>query len=218
MIPSTVGQAAGRTAKRAAGRVAGGATARGLACGLAGTSAMTLTAALYARLRGETDRILDYDTSEHVAIAAATVLRVHPRSDTGERALFHLVHWGYGSAVGIAYQAIRHAVPSRPAAASVFFTGCQTMAFVLFPLLGRTPPPWRWRRDVIAISLLQHAVYAATVDLTDRALGPEVRDPGSGSSLAGPAGPDSAGRPRRVTTQAGQGLRGASRCPGCGAA
>jgi hypothetical protein len=220
MIPSPAARAVLRRAvlRRAVRRAAGTAPVRGLACGLAGTSAMTLTAALYARARGETDRILDYDASEHVVIAAATVLRVRPRGAPGERALFHLVHWGYGSAVGIAYEAIRRAVPSRSAASAIFFTGCQTMAFTLFPLLGGTPPPWRWRPDVIAVSLLQHAVYSATVDLTDRAFRQETGEPWSRSSIADPAGPDSAARPRRVIKRAGQGLPGGARCRGCGAA
>jgi hypothetical protein len=55
---------------------------------------MTFTAPVYARLRAEIDRIIDYDTSEHVVITAATVLRVHPGGAAPERALLHLVHWG----------------------------------------------------------------------------------------------------------------------------
>ena len=31
-----------------------------------------------------------------------------------------------------------------------------TATFSLFPLLGRTPPPWRWKRDVLATSLGTH--------------------------------------------------------------
>jgi hypothetical protein len=200
------------------GHPAAHAAVRGLACGLTGTAVMTLTAALYARLRGETDRVIDYDTSEHVAIAAATVLRVHPRDDLGRRALFHLVHWGYGSAVGLAYEALGHAVPARTAATAIFFTGCQTMAFALFPLLGRTPPPWRWRADVVAVSLLQHALYAATVDLTHRALGGARGNVPLPSSLTAPAGPDSPAHPRTVLVWAGQGLRRPANCHGCGAA
>jgi hypothetical protein len=195
------------------------ATARGLACGLTGTAVMTLTAACYARLRGETDHILDYDTSEHVAIAAGTVLRVHPRGASCRRTLFHLVHWGYGSAVGIAYEAIARAAPTRHAASAIFFTGCQSMAFALFPLLGRTPPPWRWRADVIAISLLQHAFYAATVDLTHQALsGGRPADILPRASLAAPAGPDRPVRPRSVPMRACQRERRALDCHGCGSA
>ena len=31
----------------------------------------------------------------------------------------------------------------------------------LFPLLGRTPPPWRWQPDVLATSFGTHVAYVA---------------------------------------------------------
>lgn len=37
----------------------------------------------------------------------------------------------------------------------------------LFPVLGRTPPPWRWLPDVIATSIGTHAAYMLTVALVD---------------------------------------------------
>jgi hypothetical protein len=42
--------------------------------------------------------------------------------------------------------------------------------FSLFPLLGRTPPPWRWPADVMATCLGTHAAYVTAVALTDDAL------------------------------------------------
>jgi hypothetical protein len=33
----------------------------------------------------------------------------------------------------------------------------------LFPLLGRTPPPWRWPPSVIATAFATHAAYVAAV-------------------------------------------------------
>jgi hypothetical protein len=42
-----------------------------------------------------------------------------------------------------------------------------TATFVLFPLLGRTPPPWRWPRGYIATCVLTHAAYAVTVGGVD---------------------------------------------------
>jgi hypothetical protein len=38
---------------------------------------------------------------------------------------------------------------------------------ILFPLLGRTPPPWRWPASVIATSLGTHAAYVLTVAIVD---------------------------------------------------
>jgi uncharacterized membrane protein YagU involved in acid resistance len=45
-----------------------------------------------------------------------------------------------------------------------------TATFSLFPLLGRTPPPWRWPRDVMATSIGTHFVYVATVAVVDAGL------------------------------------------------
>jgi hypothetical protein len=46
------------------------------------------------------------------------------------------------------------------------------MAFacMMFPALGDTPPPWRWRNDVIVTSAFQHLVYAAITTAVLRAL------------------------------------------------
>jgi hypothetical protein len=33
----------------------------------------------------------------------------------------------------------------------------------LFPLLGRTPPPWRWPKSVVATAFGTHAAYVAGV-------------------------------------------------------
>ncbi|WP_433800350.1 hypothetical protein [Actinomycetospora sp. CA-084318] len=153
----------------------------GVLAGAAGTAAMTTTGRLYrevyARRRGkapsEITEILDYDDSDHVVIAASTLLRGvtgrAPESPGARRALFWLVHWGYGSAVGAAHAELRHRL-GEPAAGIAFFVGCQTMALSLFPVLGDTPVPWRWTPRLMTVSVLQHVVYAAGVAAADHAL------------------------------------------------
>ena len=42
-----------------------------------------------------------------------------------------------------------------------------TATLTLFPLLGRTPPPWRWGSAVMATSVGTHAVYVAAVAAVD---------------------------------------------------
>jgi hypothetical protein len=42
-----------------------------------------------------------------------------------------------------------------------------TATFSLFPLLGRTPPPWRWPPDVIVTCLGTHAAYVTCVAVAD---------------------------------------------------
>ena len=41
---------------------------------------------------------------------------------------------------------------------------------VVVPALGAAPPPWRWSRVDMAVSLLHHGVYAATVEGSGRLL------------------------------------------------
>ncbi|MDD7925934.1 hypothetical protein [Actinomycetospora chibensis] len=152
--------------------------ARGVVCGAVGTGAMALTARLHRELHArrhgirvdeieEIEEILDYDDSEHVVIAASTLLQ-HvigwaPRSERGRRTLFWLVHWGYGSTVGVGHLALRRVLGREPGPGLAFFAGCQTMALGLFPVLGETPPPWRWERHLLVTSTVQHAVYAGGV-------------------------------------------------------
>lgn len=133
----------------------------GLLAGLAGTTAMTATTWCERRLRPGLDHPVDFDVSGAPVQAASRVLHLSPRTAAERRALFALVHWGYGSLVGVAHTALRRRLAPEPLATAVFYGGVQTMAFVLLPALGGTPPPWAWRRDVLASSLAQHAVYAA---------------------------------------------------------
>jgi hypothetical protein len=56
----------------------------------------------------------------------------------------------------------------EPAATIAFGSVLMAATFSLFPLLGRTPPPWRWHRDALATSVFTHALYATAVGYTDR--------------------------------------------------
>lgn len=148
---------------------------RGVVGGAVGTGAMALTARLHRELHArrdgirvdEIEEILDYDDSEHVVIAASTLLQ-HvigwaPRSIRDRQALFWVVHWGYGSAVGVGHVGLQRLLGREPWPGLAFFVGCQTMALGLFPVLGETPPPWHWERRLLVTSMVQHAVYAGGV-------------------------------------------------------
>ena len=126
---------------------------------------MTATLWLEKRVRKGLTRPVDYDASGHVVTAASTILHWSPATDSQRRALFLLVHWGYGSATGLMFPLLRRATGSRRAAAILFYLSCQMMAMILFPTAGKTTPPWRWRADTIASSLVQHGIYAATVTI-----------------------------------------------------
>lgn len=159
----------------------------GVLAGVAGTAAMATTGRayreVYAWRRGMTPdditETLDYDHSDHVVVAASTILqRVvgwAPRNPGSRRKLFWLVHWGYGSVVGVAHAELRHRLGSEPAAGTAFFLGCEVMALGLFPVLGGTPVPWRWGTRLLTVSLVQHAVYAGAVAGADAALDRRAR-------------------------------------------
>jgi hypothetical protein len=49
----------------------------------------------------------------------------------------------------------------------VFGATLMTATFSLFPLLGRTPPPWRWEPDVLATSVGTHVAYMLGVAFVD---------------------------------------------------
>jgi hypothetical protein len=130
---------------------------------------MSLALAAETALRPASEGPVDYDASEHVVIAAANAFgRRPPRSARGRRRVFAIVHWGYGSAVALAYEPLRRGLRSETEAAVVFYLGCQAMALTLFPTLGDTPPPWRWRRELLISSFTVHALYVATVAAVSR--------------------------------------------------
>ncbi len=135
---------------------------RGGLAGLAGTAAMTASYGVERRLRHSHGGPLDYDDSTTPAHAAMVVLRIQTLDERRQRQLGDLVHWGYGSAMGVPRELLgRHLSPGR--ATLAYWAGLMVMTGALFPLLGGTPPPWRWKRGVIVTSVLQHAVYAAAV-------------------------------------------------------
>lgn len=134
----------------------------GLTAGLVATTAMNLGYAAERQLRRNVEGPLDYDDSNVPVLVAARLLRRSELSPAASRALGFAVHWGYGSLVGLA--AVPLARRFRPVTATAgYWAGIMVMACALFPLLGDTPPPWRWRNDVIVTSAVQHLVYAASV-------------------------------------------------------
>lgn len=132
---------------------------RGVAAGFLGTSAMTLSAA--AQRRWRPNHPVDYDAGEAPVVAAAKVLRYQPKTPGERRAMFALVHWGYGSLVGVGQLALLRGLRREPAATAVFFLSVEAMALTLLPTLGDTPPVGQWPADVLGLSLVQHGVYAA---------------------------------------------------------
>jgi hypothetical protein len=79
------------------------------------------------------------------------------------------LRWGYGSAFGLWHGLLRRQI-AEPWATVAFGATLMTATLTLFPLLGGTPPPWRWPRGFLATSLATHTIYAVTVGVVDDGL------------------------------------------------
>jgi hypothetical protein len=141
---------------------------RSVCAGAAGTAALTLAYAAERRLRPSHEGQLDYDDSLVPGQIVASVMHLPHVTAREDRDLGLALRWGYGSAFGLLHGVLRRRV-GEPWASAVFGGTLMTATVTLFPLLGRTPPPWRWPRDVMATSLGTHAAYVAAVAAVDDA-------------------------------------------------
>jgi hypothetical protein len=55
----------------------------------------------------------------------------------------------------------------EPRASLGFFATLMTATLSLFPILGRTPAPWRWPRDTIATAVGTHVAYVAGLAIAE---------------------------------------------------
>lgn len=142
---------------------------RSILAGTAGTAAMTLTYAAEHRLRRRR-RSLDYDDSLVPGRIVASIMHLGHVTSREDDDLGLALRWGYGSAFGLWHGALRRRL-AEPWASIIFGGTLLGATWSLFPLLGRTPPPWRWPADVFLTCLGTHAVYVVTVATVDDALG-----------------------------------------------
>jgi hypothetical protein len=112
---------------------------------------MTLAYAAERRLRSGRRGPLDYDDSLVPGQIVASVMHLPHVTAREDRDLGLLLCWSYGSAFGIWHGLLRRGMP-EPWASTLFGSTLMSATFSLFPLLGRTPPPWRWPPDVMATS------------------------------------------------------------------
>lgn len=134
--------------------------------GAAGTAAMTLAYATERRMRRRTPGPLDYDDSLVPGEIVAGIMHLSSVTDRDEHELGLALRWGYGSAFGIWHGLLRRTLP-EPWASCAFGATLMTATLTLFPLLGRTPPPWRWPASVIATAFGTHAAYVVAVAAVD---------------------------------------------------
>ena len=142
---------------------------RSVLAGTAGTAALTLAYSTERRLRPRHAGPLDYDDSLVPGRIVASVMHLPHVTNKEDWELGMLLRWSYGSAFGLLHGLLRRRV-REPWAASAFGGTLMTFTLTLFPLLGRTPPPWRWERDVVATCVGTHAAYVLSVAAADNAM------------------------------------------------
>ena len=141
---------------------------RSVIAGAAGTTTMTLAYAAERRLRASRTGPLDYDDSLVPGKIVASIMHLPHVTDREDHELGLALRWGYGSAFGLMHGLLRHRL-REPWAAGVFGGMLMSATVTLFPLLGRTPPAWRWPADVLATSVGTHVAYVTAVAVVDDA-------------------------------------------------
>ena len=139
---------------------------RSVLAGTAGTATMTLAYATERRLRSRVRGPLDYDDSLVPGQIVGSVMHLPHVTAREAHELGLILRWSYGSAFGLWHGVLRRHVP-EPWASVLFGGTLMSATLSLFPLLGRTPPPWRWPADVIATSFGTHVAYVAGVAAVD---------------------------------------------------
>jgi uncharacterized membrane protein YagU involved in acid resistance len=126
---------------------------------------MTLVYAGERRLRGS-EKPLDYDDSLVPGQIVAGIMHLPHASAREDHELGLILRWSYGSVFGLLHGVLRRRLP-EPWASAAFGGVLMTATLTLFPLLGRTPPPWHWPPDVIATSVGTHVAYVIGVAVVD---------------------------------------------------
>jgi hypothetical protein len=142
---------------------------RSVVAGAAGTTALTLAYAAERRLRKAHRGQLDYDDSLVPGQIVASVMHLPHVTNREDHELGVTLRWSYGSAFGLMH-GLLHRNLREPWASAVFGGMLMSATLTLFPLLGHTPPPWRWPADVLATSVGTHAAYVTAVAVADDAV------------------------------------------------
>ncbi len=140
---------------------------RSVLAGTAGTAALTLSYKLEHRLRRVgSEHPLDYDDSLVPGQIVASIMHLPHVTAREENELGLVLRWSYGSAFGLWHGVLRRRL-GEPIASAAFFGTLISATLSMFPLLGRTPPPWRWPPDVLATAIATHLAYVLAVASVD---------------------------------------------------
>lgn len=139
------------------GRLAAGA-GRGLVAGMIGTAAMTVSSTIESKVRKRPPSTVPSDVG-------GRVLGVKPRGPEEKERFSNLMHWQYGSSLGLLRAALGGAMRD-PWAGAAFFGIVWAGELIMVPQLSaETPPVTEWELTDVAIDGWHHLVYAAATSL-----------------------------------------------------
>lgn len=130
---------------------------------------MTLAYAAERKLRPRVSGPLDYDDSLVPGQIVAGIMHLPHVTAREEDELGLALRWSYGSVFGLWHRFLRSKV-GEPLASAAFGATLMSATLTMFPLLGRTPPPWRWPPSVLATACGTHAAYVGAVAAVDATL------------------------------------------------
>jgi hypothetical protein len=139
---------------------------RSLLGGTAGTAVLSLSYRLAHRLSPRHHGPMDYDDSLVPGQIVVSILHLPQVSAREEEDLGLLLRWSYGSAFGLWHGLLRRRL-REPWASVAFGATLISATLTMFPLLGRTPSPWRWPRGYLATSMATHVAYVVAVASVD---------------------------------------------------
>lgn len=141
---------------------------RGVISGGVATATMTGAYTLERKMRRITPGLspMDYDDG---VVPGQIVLHILHLPDLGakeETSVGLLLRWVYGSAFGMAHVMLRKRFP-EPTATIIFGSALMSVTLSMFPLLGHTPPPWKWPAALMATSVGTHVAYVTAGAIAD---------------------------------------------------
>lgn len=138
---------------------------RSVVAGAAGTVVLS-AAYVFERRARHASKPLDYDDSDVPGQIVASILHISHPGEEEEVGLGFALRASYGTGFGLLHGLLVRRL-GEPRATLAFETTLLTMTMTMFPLLGHTPPVWRWPRGYLATCLATHTAYALTVALVD---------------------------------------------------
>jgi hypothetical protein len=132
---------------------------KGVVAGLAGTVAMTVSSTMEQKLRRRPPSLAPAEAAEKV-LGIGTFA-----SEAAEKRFSTLVHWGYGTGLGVLRGVLRTMGLSPRAATAAHYAAMYGGNQVTLPALDVAPPFLKWGAEEIAIDAWHHLVYVLATGL-----------------------------------------------------